>query len=45
MCGIAGIRGKLANQILLNKMLQRISHRGEELYQHESLLRDNLTIV
>lgn len=44
MCGIAGIKGKLATQVVLDKMLQRISHRGESLYQRESLIHDGLTI-
>lgn len=44
MCGIAGIKGILANPKTLSKMLQRISHRGESIYQQESLLLDSLTI-
>lgn len=44
MCGIAGIKGKLANSITLSKMLQRISHRGEELYQGESIVNKDLAI-
>jgi len=44
MCGIAGIKGELANKKTLNKMLQRTSHRGESIYQQESLLLDKLTI-
>jgi asparagine synthase (glutamine-hydrolysing) len=44
MCGIAGIKGVLANKKTLNKILQRISHRGESIYQQESLLLDKLTI-
>ena len=44
MCGIAGIKGILANLTTLNKMLQRISHRGESIYQQENLLLDGLAI-
>jgi len=44
MCGIAGIKGTLANSKTLSQMLQRISHRGENIYQQESLLLDGLTI-
>ena len=44
MCGIAGISGVAANPQTLSKMLQRISHRGESIYQQESLLIDGLTI-
>lgn len=44
MCGIAGIKGNLANSIVLGKLLKRISHRGEELYQQENVLYEDLTI-
>ena len=34
----------LANPKTLSKILQIISHRGESIYQQESLLLDRLTI-
>lgn len=44
MCGIAGIIGREANEELLKKMLARIAHRGEQLYQYENKVLDNVAI-
>lgn len=44
MCGIAGISGDLANPVTLNKMLKRISHRGEARYQQESAVLEGIVI-
>jgi asparagine synthase (glutamine-hydrolysing) len=44
MCGIAGIIGSLANEKTLNKILQRMSHRGEGKYQKENLIFNKLCI-
>lgn len=44
MCGIAGVIGHIATADLLNKMLARISHRGEKLYQQENIILDAIAI-
>jgi asparagine synthase (glutamine-hydrolysing) len=44
MCGIAGIFGKEANEILLKEMLSSITHRGEQAYQYENKILNNVCI-
>jgi len=44
MCGIAGIIGPVASEERLNSMLARIAHRGEEAYQKEMKLLEQVVI-
>lgn len=44
MCGIAGVVGGKASDLLLDKMLHRISHRGEVDYQKEKVILDKVAI-
>ncbi len=40
MCGIAGVIGKNVDENLLNHLLDKITHRGEEKYRYESISSD-----